>query len=118
MYWGQAKVPVLKHPSLSERKKLLVFRLKARIKHCSRYEVQESVEAGIVQLGAPGEVEVEVEAGEGVGGRTDDHGGELHVSDGQRGDSRGYGAAVPGGPIPDDQYDGSWETCRHHKHPE
>ena len=107
MYCGQAKVPVLKPLGLFERKKLLVFRFKARIKHCSRYEVHESVEAGIVQLDVPGEVEVEVEAGEGVGGRTDDHGGELHVSDGQRVDSGGYGTALPGGEIPVNQDDGS-----------
>ena len=107
MYCGEAKVPVLKPPSLRERKKLFVFRLKARIKHCCRYEVQESVEADIVQLGAPAEVEVEVEAGEGVGGRTDDHGGELHLSDGQRVNGGGYWTALPGGEIPVNQDDGS-----------
>ena len=107
LYCGQTKVPVLKPPSLSEREELLVFRFKARIINGSRYEVQESVEAGIVQLNASGEVKVKVEAGEGVAGRTDDHGRELHVSDGQSFNSCGYGTAVPGGQIPDNQYEGS-----------
>ena len=59
-----------------------------------------------------------MEAGEGVGWRTHDHGGELHVSDGQRVDSGGYRAAVPGGQIPDYQDDGSCEARRHHQQPE
>ena len=107
MYCGQAKVPVLKPLGLFERKKLLVFRFKARIKHCGRYEVKESAEAGIVQLDASGKVQVEVEAGEGVGRRTDDHGGELHLSDGQRVNGGGYWTALPGGEIPVNQDDGS-----------
>ena len=106
LYCGQTKVPVLKPPSLSEREELLVFRFKARIIHGSRYEVQESVEADIVQLNASGEVKVKVEAGECVAGRTDDHGRELHVSDGQRVDCCGYGTSLPGRQIPVDHHDG------------
>ena len=118
LYCGQTKVPVLKPPSLSEREELLVFRFKARIINGCRYEVQESIEADIVQLNTPGKIKVKVEAGQSVAGRTDDHGRELHVSDGQSFNGCGYGTAVPGGQIPDNQYEGSRETCHHHKHPE
>ena len=59
-----------------------------------------------------------MEAGERVGRRTDDHGGELHLFDGPRGDGGGYGTTVPGGEIPEYQNERCGEPCEHHQHPE